>query len=183
MKSELRVGGHVEFPEFRSERIYMRPFLQKEGLVPLWRHWQPTIDAMLAGIETDETIYLMIDQTMIRKWQCHRRPGLHVDGNWNAGANAHTGHQDGDYHEEMIILASDVSACRALIGEFEGHPWPDGDCSDVATAGLREVIFEDHRVYRGNATLLHESLPVLRTGPRTLVRLNLPHVKLDAEKA
>lgn len=57
--------GPVTFPEFNAEKVYMQPFLKKQGLPEHLKHWQPTVDLMLQGIETDETIYLMIDQAFV----------------------------------------------------------------------------------------------------------------------
>jgi hypothetical protein len=77
--------GHVTFPEFASERIYMVEFTKKEGLPFTLSHWQPTVDAMLDGVGTDGPIYLMVDQSFVKKGEFHRRPGLHIDGYWNPG--------------------------------------------------------------------------------------------------
>lgn len=84
------------------------------------------------------------------------------------------GHLHGGYRPEMIILASDVAACRALIGEFDGDPAADGDCSHVDIGGCSSLRLEAGRAYYGNVTLLHETLSVDQSVLRTLVRLNIP---------
>jgi hypothetical protein len=184
--SNLQVGGHVTFPNNTGERVYMLPFLQREGLpLPLAR-WQPTVDQMLVGIRTDAQIYLMIDQGVVLPCQPHRRPGLHVDGNWIEPLRMHgpvpgpgPGHRHEVYAAETIILASDVGGgCRAFVGEFAGRPGPQGQCEHIDVRGCREVVFEAHRAYRGNAAMLHESLPMRSRSERTLVRLNLPSVEV-----
>src|SRR5206468_2322799 len=111
--------GPVSFPAFRGERHYMIPFNQRDALPPHLRHWQPTVDAMLVGVRTDGPVYLMVDQSRVGAGVSHRRPGLHVDGNWIAEIGQHGGpgpghrHTNGVYAPEAVILASDVEGCRA----------------------------------------------------------------------
>lgn len=81
------------FPEYAAERVYMEPFFKKKGLPAHLGHWQKTIDAMLDGIETDEPIYLMIDQSAVKAGEFQRRPGVHIDGYWNPGISGHGGHR------------------------------------------------------------------------------------------
>ena len=75
---------------------------------------------------------------------------------------------------EAIILASNVSAARGFVGEYKGPIKEMGHCEHLSVSGMKEVIMEANRVYVGNVTLLHESLPVLEDSYRTLVRLNVP---------
>lgn len=87
--------GAVTFPEFACERIYMLEFTKKHGLPFTLKHWQPTVDAMLDGVGTDGPIYLMVDQSEVKKGSYHRRPGLHIDGYWNPGKGWDTsGHKE-----------------------------------------------------------------------------------------
>ena len=76
--------------------------------------------------------------------------------------------------KESIILASDVIGCRAFEGEWDGMPMDGGDCSHIDVSNLQEVIFDKNIVYRGNVGMLHESMPILLGGKRTVVRLNVP---------
>jgi len=147
---------------------------------------------MLDGIDTDEPIYMMVDQGIVRAGHHHRRSGLHIDGYWNPGVYAHgmpsrpPGHghvptPDRPRHvhamnwgPEAIILASDVSSCRAMIGDFNGLPADGGDCSHIDVSDMDEVRLLAGYAYAGNVTMLHESLPVARDCARTLIRLNVP---------
>ncbi len=79
---------------------------------------------------------------------------------------------------EAIILASDVSASRAFVGEFGGPIGEGGDCSHLDLSALTPVALDASRAYIGNVTMIHESLPVARPTLRTLVRLNLPGVQV-----
>lgn len=236
--STVQQRGQVMFPQWTGERVYMVPFFQKDGLPFDLVRWQPTVDAMMDGIKTDLPIYLMIDQGIVKAGNTHRRKGIHVDGYWNPGIEAHgsggmpareghrhkappsnghqpyrshsydppksdypgnhggqrghmsggsrngmhTGHMSGagDWATalfevpEGILLASTVTAARGLSGEFEGQIGEGGDCSHIDLSDLKPVIMEMGKVYAGNVTMLHESLPVGINCARTLVRLNVP---------
>lgn len=89
--SIIHQRGPVPFPVFAGERHYMIPFYQRYGLPGDLGHWQPTVDAMLDGIETDQPIYFMADQSVVHPGQAHRRPGVHIDGYWHPGVQAHGG--------------------------------------------------------------------------------------------
>lgn len=78
-----------------------------------------------------------------------------------------------DYGKEAIILASDLSACRALSGEWFGRIGEGGDCSHINFVGMDEMRLEANQVYAGNALMLHESMPISADSSRTLVRLNV----------
>lgn len=194
--------GRVPFPEFRQERHYMLPFKQVEGLPHELRSWQPTVDAMLDGITTDQPIYFMVDQSVVEPGKAHRRPGVHVDGYWVPDLKAHGGGHTGggrgrhstaggrwdtgggwwwkcDFSEpEALILASDVSGANAFVGEYDPKYIGEGGSYDGPLDDLNQLDMMDHRVYVGTVGTLHQSLPLLRGGPRTVVRLNCPGVTL-----
>ncbi|MCK2122069.1 hypothetical protein [Pseudomonas sp. PNPG3] len=75
---------------------------------------------------------------------------------------------------EAIILASDISASRGLVGEFDGPIKVGGDVSHLDLSHLEQVLLQAGRVYQGNVSFIHESLPVPVDCQRTLVRLNVP---------
>jgi hypothetical protein len=180
MDSILQHRGQVTMPQFTGERVYMRPI--RKGALPFdLQRWQPTVDAMLAGIDVAGPMYLMIDQSVVEAGSPQRRPGLHIDGYWVPALQAHEqpgkpGHRHGDCesHPEAILLASDVSASRAFTGRFDTTIGAGGDCSHLSTQGLTEVRLQAGQCYAGNVSMLHESLPVAHTTPRTLVRINVP---------
>ena len=72
------------------------------------------------------------------------------------------------------MLASDVSACRAYVGQFDGLPDHQGACDHIDLSGAQTIMLEAGRAYRSDVTLVHESLPVIEACLRTLVRLNIP---------
>lgn len=107
----------------------------------------------------------------------HRSRGAHVSvaGRWDAPPTWHTSTFAED---EAIILASDVGAARAYAGQFTGHIGDGGDCSTINLDDLELIDMQANQVYAGNVTMLHESVPVQVTTPRSLVRLNLPGVRI-----
>jgi hypothetical protein len=123
----------------------MREFNRKDGLPPDLARWQPTVDAMLDGIEAPRRIFLMVDQAEVSASSMHRRGGVHVDGYWQAEMGDH-GHRifptPRGVQPETLLLASDVLGCVAYVGEFEGHPGADGDCSKLDLTGLERVELE-----------------------------------------
>lgn len=78
----------------KEERHYMVPFFAREGLPYHLRHWQRTVDDMLAGVRTDHSdrpIYFMSDTRFVKAGEAHRRLGVHVDGYWHPDVKAHGG--------------------------------------------------------------------------------------------
>lgn len=187
MKSIVQQRGSVAFPTHTGERIYMREFRKADGVPFDLARWQPTVDAMLDGVDADGPIYLMVDQGLVRAGVPHRRPGVHIDGYWvpalqvhgggghRGGSHIASGWSDADYRDpEAILLASSVTAARAFAGEFNGMPGEGGDCAHLDISAMTEIALCAGSVYAGNVTMLHESLPVSRDCLRTLVRLNVP---------
>lgn len=98
MKSIVVERGAVPFAEHTGERVYMREFRKADGLPFDLARWQPTVDAMLAEVDTDGPIYLMVDQRQIPAGTHHRRPGVHIDGYWIPGIQAHGGSKSPSRH-------------------------------------------------------------------------------------
>lgn len=190
--SVVEQRGAVVFPQFTGERVYMREIRKNRPLPQDLSRWQATVDSMLDGVDTDGPVYLMIDQSMVKAGVTQRRPGLHIDGYWHPDTLCHGG---GGRHcsvssawrtgggrwgastfkeKEALILASDVSASRAMKGTFTGQVGEGGDCSHIDVSTLEEVLLLAGKVYAGNVTMLHESLPVSVDTQRTLVRLSVP---------
>jgi len=203
-KSEFKELDSVPFPDTTGERVYMEPFLQREGLPPQLMHWQRTVDAMLGAYQTSMPIYLMIDQSDVKEGEAHRRPGVHIDGYWNPAVEAHSngpghGAQPAPVHTprpthscgsgswaaadfaelEAVILASSMEGAVGYLGEYAGPIGDMGDCSHLDTSQMDKFLMRAGRAYGGNITGLHESVPVKQNGHRTLVRLNVPKLSLN----
>jgi hypothetical protein len=175
----------VPFPTFEGERIYMREFTKAAGLPADLSRWQPTVDAMLLGVETDGPIYLMVDQSCVLAGQPQRRPGVHVDNNWIAGHWDNGGwgkgcHGNGGHgHRRMevsqgLVLATDTLGGRAFAGNAIGTCRDGGDCSHLKLDALDHLLLEPGFAWAMDAQqTLHESIPVPQDCKRTLVRLNI----------
>jgi hypothetical protein len=100
-------------------------------------------------------------------------PGFHSALPTPAGSWG-TAHLQEVWAPEAVILASDVSGCRALVGEWDGPIGDGGDCAGADLSRLEEFTMGAGRAYAGNVTMVHESLPVAADAFRTLVRLNTP---------
>ena len=200
--SEVQPLNSVTFPEFTGERVYMEKFYKQDGLPSHLSRWQNTVDQMLDTVDTDQPIFIMIDQGIVKPNTSHRRPGPHIDGYWIEELKAHGGsqhkfnsihkfdnrhvlHQGGwstgpgswkhvDFSQpESIILASDVVGCKAYTGQWEGDIGEGGDLSHLDLTDLLNFSMHSHVVYKGNVTFIHESIPLQNETQRTLVRLNL----------
>ena len=191
-KSIVKELGEVQFPEFLGERVYMRKFTKASGLPKDLERWQPTVDSMLNDVDCNGDIFIMIDQTSVQAGNSHRRAGAHIDGYWLEDVQAHGGGgrhsrsllgHHGDYwgntsfrdfeEPEGIILASDVEACRAFVGDYQGEIREGGDCEDIDKHNMGIISLKQNTTYAGNVTMIHESLPVSFDCNRTLVRLNV----------
>jgi hypothetical protein len=199
MKSTVTKLGEVNFPEWSGERVYMVPFNKSSGLPKRLARWQRIVDEMLEGISIDSPIYLMVDQGKVKAGESHRRPGLHVDGNWIAAqmdhshppTHLHSGvwkdgggrwndATDGGYTPETIFLASDLSACVGYEGQFAATIGKKGEVTEVDISALSRIEFDSNRCYAGNATMLHESIAVPFDCLRTVVRLTVPGLSLGS---
>lgn len=177
--STVHVGiKPIPFPAFTGERIYMRRI--DGGVMPTdLARWGPTVEAMMAGVEAEGPVYLMVDQMRVRVGETHRRPGTHVDGWWDEKAGRHGGHSTGGHRRgegvQTLVLAATHEGCRAFVGDYDGKVVGDGgDCSAVSVVGMESVPMKPGVAYRGDAsTLLHESVACVEACERTVVRLNV----------
>lgn len=183
MESKIQTLNEVQFPENTGERIYMLPFRKDQPLPAQYARWQNTVDQMVASIDTNETMYLMVDQGRVKAGHSHRRGGVHIDGNWLPEIHAHRGDGGGGRHRvrrvdmvpEALILASDSYGCDAYLGEWDGKIGEGGDCSHLDLSPLERVPLRANVGYVGNVWMLHESVPVRQDTLRTVVRINVPN--------
>lgn len=202
--SIVQKRGAVTFPRNTGERHYMIGFYQGLGLPSELSRWQPTVDAMLEGIQTDHPIYLMVDQGFVKAGTPQRRPGMHIDGYWNPAVYAHRsepthvptppqhhsptpGHCPIPRHGSKASSwdSADYSAPEAIIlaSDIAASRALQGKYyGTIANMGdcsdvvpVGELVhLQANTAYAGNVCMLHESLPVEVDCWRTLVRLNVP---------
>lgn len=196
IQSIIQRRSPVTFPEWEGDRIYMRPFKVGDDL---GKHTD-TVRAMLDGVDTKETCYLMVDEALVKAGTFHRRPGKHIDGWWDDGLSAHNGsgpqhviepmhrrppcpghrspfHAHSEGREEGIFLASNITACVGYAGVFDGEPREGGDCDHIDVSGMTPINMEAGVTFAGNVSMLHESTPVSFDCFRTVYRINVPHWK------
>jgi len=90
---------------------------------------------------------------------------------WKPERGGHMGLSNGG---ELIMLASDVQACRGVIGKYEEVVWKGGDYSHLHPEDFENHLLEPNRVYVGDTgSFLHESIAVKQDCYRTVVRLNV----------
>jgi hypothetical protein len=78
-----------------------------------------------------------------------------------------------------MIISSNYEACDGWIGEFNNIPLDGGDCSHIDLSNLQKFRLKANKVYLGNSTFLHESLPIDENVNRQLVRITLPSEKVE----
>lgn len=181
----------ASFPPFVGERIYMHPFLmvgdQPALLFPhpeTEARWLPTVTAMMTGIHTKETCFLMVDQSTVKRGAPHRRPGRHIDGNWIADRGTKdTMTVSLGPHLDLILLASDVQGCAVWNGPYNPRNMGEGgDCERIGVSKMTRSLLAPNVCYQLNAVTIHESIPLSKSGNRTLVRINVPKgAKLKTE--
>lgn len=173
-ESVLQEHGKVEFPEFLGERLYMIAFRKGSPLPKILRRWKKTIDAMLAKVTISKKVelYFMADEAYVQKGTPHRRPGPHIDGHWSTTGTL-------QHYDETILLASSVAGCYGYVGPYYGEFGPGGDVTKMDLSKLDRLMMKSNRVYAGNVTMVHESIPLKESCQRTLVRINVPgHILL-----
>lgn len=149
---------------------------------------------MLTGIDLlGNTAYLTVHGKHLKKGELLRRGGKHIDGNFDPDIFNWTCHGvDFDkwlrkeappigskYHEILynsnrggVLLLSNYASCLGWNGEFEGNVGLAGDCSYIKTN--EPFVLQSNKVYYGNSTFIHESIPVREDVYRILFRITLP---------
>lgn len=170
IQSNIIKLNKIELPMFSGE-VSMVPF-DLETLKGVPSKFVDVVLNMLKGVpNATGRAYLTVHGSYVEKGNSLRRPGKHIDGvytdrfRWGGGwkvSNAFRvlSKEDHDYsynnNKGGILLCSNVSLCRAYIGEFEGEPGEGGDCSHIDTG--EGFMLEDNTVYLGNSRMIHESM-------------------------
>ena len=181
--SAVTFGNKVDpadFPEFEPERVYMARFQPGQDLDRLGLgKWQAIVDKMIDGFEGEQEAYLMIDRSVVGKKKTQRRPGWHVDGNWNARAKSHVpparpiGHVHNNYKPEAVIMLSDEIPPAAAVGTVRGRPDGQGSVEHLDLSNCHKYSLPANEVAIGNATFIHRACRAFEETERTLVRINL----------
>lgn len=181
------MNNDVAFPEFTGERIYMQPIhiggkLRSGINIKRWHLLiKNTLDSI--GLKSG-TVYLTIDEKIVNEGETHRRGGRHIDGNyhainglsWRASPWSSNSSHLSTYYAKTggLVLASSYSACAGWAGDFDGIPGRGGDCENIDVSNLAYFKLKANKLYFGNSTFIHESIPLDRSVKRQLFRITLP---------
>jgi hypothetical protein len=181
----------VQIPQYTGE-IKMLPFnLENINEIPV--KFNEIINKMIEYLPNKSGIaYLTVDGKIIEKNSTHRRPGIHIDGNYlkvgDWGKGCGNGWKVGESGRKLnsvehklsyqsktggMLIASNYSACKGWNGIFNENPKEGGDCTHLKNLG-EGFILKPNKVYYGNSQFLHESLPVDKELHRVLIRITLP---------
>ena len=186
--------GDIQFPEFRGDRLYMHQInLEADLVLPMiFNRFSNSVKNILSYLPNLKGLaYLTIDEKFVKKGTTHRRGGAHIDGNyifgWGNGGGWLTGTEGRKLSEDQhklqycsqtggLLIASNYTACRSWVGEFKGVPNQGGDCEHLRDQLniSPSFLLKPNKVYCGNSTNIHESLPVEESVNRTLIRITLP---------
>lgn len=150
--------------------------------------------SMMENIEpVGKTAWITIHGEKLKKGDILRRPGKHIDGRYdpdifdwtcdtvdfNEYLEKKAPPVDSKFHQVLynssmggILLASNYSACLGYVGEFEGTAGLGGDCEHIKVND--PIRLKANKVYYGNSTFIHESIPVEEDVCRVVVRITLP---------
>lgn len=161
-----------------------------EDLSRIPAQFKGLVEEMISGLPIKKGLaYFTVDGKLIKKGESHRRPGVHIDGNflpsqgWDSGGWKIGGGgkvlSESDHliayesNTGGLLIASTHPACKGWNGLFEGRPSTGGDCAHINITG-NGFIMNPNVIYYGNSQFLHESVPVDKDVHRTLVRITLP---------
>lgn len=179
-KSDLKGLGTVSLPVFTGTRVMMMPFLLEDvmsipGNLAHWRSFIASITQKSGGPQIG-TAYLTIDETMVEKGDTQRRPGLHVDGIGSDGSSGGWGGGGGGWGTNGMIVAASVAGCHVYLGDFDGWPAPNGDCTHLTAqcATKERVLLEDNQAYCLSPMTVHEVFPMQEKTRRQFMRISMP---------
>jgi len=165
----------IEFPEFSGERMMMMPVVLG-SMIGVPEKYQDLVSALYGAMESQfrcMTGYLTIDEQELLPNETLRRGGLHVDGFYHGKAGAWGGGGSWGSVGNGMLTISSTAHCKAYLGQFEGMPGDEGECSHLTPPNEGE-IFEPNKIYWLDGACVHESLPVKEKTKRQFIRLSMP---------
>jgi hypothetical protein len=192
LKSKSKTIKTISLPPYRGDRVYMHEFYIENPILPVgYERWMSTLQEIIKySPKKTGKAYLTIDEKLVKKGESHRRGGPHTDGNyifgWGGGGSGWLTGEDGRFlpreqHEQQycsekggMLIVSSYTSCKGWVGEFDGQPNQGGDCSHLDLSKMDSFYLESNKLYWGNSTFIHESLPLEEDVERQLVRVTLP---------
>ena len=186
--------GEIKLPVFMGDRLYMHPVDISNPLLPAgYERWDSIIKEIIAHAPKQSgTAYITIDEKEVIAGETHRRGGKHIDGNyihgWGGGGDGAgwlTGENGRmlprDKHLEQycsktggMLIVSSYPACIGWNGSYNDEPAQGGNCNHIDVSKMDSTMLQANKIYWGNSTFIHESLPLKENVKRTIVRITLP---------
>jgi hypothetical protein len=190
-----RASNHGECfkaPLFTGLKAYMVPVILGEPLPESLSSYQVLVDNMaVRGKWEGYDAFLMIDEDFVKAGEHHRRPGIHVEGNWMIAGHhprppTHTP-PNGPSHraprhsfsgeQERVIMWSTTGGTAYYKGNYSRDfmsDWRGGDCSDVDISSMDRITSRPYEIWETDVLGLHETTPMPRSTNRSFVRINIP---------
>jgi hypothetical protein len=174
-QSDFSEAGALTFPHFSGVRVMMMPVLLEDATtVPIKQWREPFRQLVEMSPVRKGTAYLTIDEALVDAGETHRRPGLHVDGIGPDGREAGWG-GGGGWGSGGMLVAANVTGCRAWAQNFDGYPHANGDCEHLREQLGKPRQLHENRVYMCGPLTVHEAIPMRRAARRSFVRLSMPN--------
>jgi hypothetical protein len=165
-----KLGIWHDIPQYSGTRVMMMPVLLEDADSLPNRFWRSTF-AMLANHAPVRrgVAYITIDEAIVKAGECHRRPGLHVDGLGGWGGPS-------PWASSGMLLWASVRGAHAWRGELDVEFDDDGGCEGARASlnGLTEVPLQGGCVYQCGPFTIHESVPMRVETLRSFARLSMP---------
>lgn len=186
LNSDFRRLCPVALP-YAGRQKYMHTFdLARPVMAPGFEDYDEAVWTLCAAAGAFEgEAHMTVDEKVIPAGMSQRRPRPHVDGcfmptamRWGGGPGGpgwlhYCNDVGGEHARRMsVIVASNVSGCRAWRGQFDGKPAVDGDLSHL-TLPEGEVL-PPNAGFLLSPDCVHESMIFDRPTRRTFLRIALP---------
>ena len=184
LNSDYRRLCPVTLP-YQGRQKYMHTFdLARPVMAAGFEDYDEAVWTLCAAAGAFEgEAHMTVDEKIIPAGMSQRRPKPHVDGvfmpnlhRWGGGPSWN--HHCNDIgvgnakHRMPVIVASNVSGCRAWRGGFDAIPAADGDLSHLPL-GEGEIL-PPNVGYLLSGDCVHESMVFNRPTRRTFLRIALP---------
>lgn len=158
----------------------LRVDLQNPAVEPEYADYLPLVlDLCASAGVTRGTVFVTVDEKVVRAGSSQRRPGPHVDGCFSAGSWNHNPTWN-HYCNHLpvprmaVIVAASVAGCRVWPGEFHAVPRDNGDLSHARAQFGAGTLLPAGQGFLLSPDCVHESVVFPQDTQRTFLRIALP---------
>lgn len=176
----------VNFPNYQGRQKYMHSFdLENPVMADGFEDYAEIVSTLCSAAGAHHGIaHMTVDEKIVQPGMSQRRPRPHVDGcyypaleSWGGGGGGWNHYCNningaGPLRRMPVIVAADVSGCRAWVGDFEAMPSHNGDLSHLEL-GAGEVL-KPNFGFLLSADCVHESMIMPEKTQRMFLRIALP---------